>query len=135
VSAARYHLNLEMRRRIQRQRVETPTGRFQTIVLDPLWPMEKIELDVRPQEVGFDYPAMTEEQLADEGRGHLDLLQLGRRLDFAAPRREHSRKPEEFYALVREVSPGPRLDVFSREPHEGFEQYGNEQDKFESSSP
>jgi N6-adenosine-specific RNA methylase IME4 len=62
--------------------------------------------------------------------GNLPLLQLGRRLDIAAKVREHSRKPEAFYALVREVSPEPRIDIFSRELHEGFKQHGNEKTKF-----
>jgi len=62
--------------------------------------------------------------------GNLPLLKLGRRLDFTAKVREHSRKPEEFYNLVAEVSPEPRIDYFSREKRDGFEQYGNEQEKF-----
>lgn len=49
---------------------------------------------------------------------------------FSAPRREHSRKPDEFYDLVRRVSPGPHIDIFSREKREGFEQYGNEPNRF-----
>jgi N6-adenosine-specific RNA methylase IME4 len=49
---------------------------------------------------------------------------------FEAPRREHSRKPIEFYDLVRRVSPAPRLDMFSREPREGFAQFGNEIQRF-----
>ena len=63
-------------------------------------------------------------------RGHLMLLRLGLRLDFQAKVREHSRKPDEFYDLVRQASPGPRLDMFSREAREGFSQWGNEVDKF-----
>lgn len=62
--------------------------------------------------------------------GNLPLLKLGKRLDFTAKVREHSRKPDEFYELVAEVSPGPRLDIFSRGEHVGFECYGNETDKF-----
>jgi N6-adenosine-specific RNA methylase IME4 len=49
---------------------------------------------------------------------------------FEAPRREHSRKPDFFYDTVRRVTGGRRIDVFSREPREGFAQYGNETDKF-----
>lgn len=49
---------------------------------------------------------------------------------FDAPRREHSRKPDEFYGLVRRVSPAPRIDWFSREPRDGFEQFGAEAEKF-----
>jgi N6-adenosine-specific RNA methylase IME4 len=49
---------------------------------------------------------------------------------FEAPRREHSRKPDAFYDTVRRVTGGSRIDVFSREPREGFSQYGNEVSKF-----
>lgn len=49
---------------------------------------------------------------------------------FQAPRREHSRKPDEFYALIERVTAGPRIDVFSREPRPGFDQFGNETGKF-----
>ena len=51
---------------------------------------------------------------------------------FAAPRREHSRKPDEFYDVIRRVTNGPRIDVFSREARDGFSQYGNEVSKFEA---
>lgn len=63
-------------------------------------------------------------------RGSLELERMGLRLDFAAKVREHSRKPDEFYGLVAQASPGPRIDIFSREAREGFEAWGNEADKF-----
>jgi len=47
------------------------------------------------------------------------------------PRSEHSRKPKEFYQLIARVTAGSRLDVFARESHKGFAQYGNETSKFE----
>jgi len=62
--------------------------------------------------------------------GNLPLVTVGKRLDFYAKVKEHSRKPKEFYDLVREVSPEPRIDIYSREKHEGFAQYGNESAKF-----
>lgn len=62
--------------------------------------------------------------------GSLPLLKLGKRLDFNGKVREHSRKPDEFYDLIREVSPEPRIDIFSREKREGFDQFGNEEAKF-----
>ena len=37
--------------------------RYGTIVIDPPWDMEKIKRDVRPNQVAFDYPTMTEEEL------------------------------------------------------------------------
>lgn len=51
---------------------------------------------------------------------------------FQAPRREHSRKPDEFYDLIRRVTDGERIDVFSREQRDGFAQFGNETKKFEA---
>lgn len=44
--------------------------------------------------------------------------------------RQHSRKPEEFYALVESLCIGRRLDYFSREKREGWEQLGNQPEKF-----
>lgn len=49
---------------------------------------------------------------------------------FNAPRREHSRKPDEFYEIMSLVTKGPRIDVFSREFRDGFAQFGNEISKF-----
>lgn len=171
-----------------------PDGKYRVIVIDPPWQMEKIERDVAPNQVAFDYPTMTPEQLrafpvshwADDDchmfcwttHKHLPLaIQLmdfwgfryvltmvwhkpggfqpfglpqyncefvvyARRgspqfIDtkafnccFQAPRREHSRKPDEFYDVIRRVTAGPRIDVFSREEREGFDTWGNESGKF-----
>ncbi len=178
-------------------RLSTPLrtdGKFETIVIDPPWDMEKIERDVAPNQVGFDYPTMTEEQLAAfdvagmaaddchlfcwttqkhrkaaerlvEAWGFKEILLMvwhkpggfqpyglpqyngefviyARRgnpvfIDlktfpcvFHGERREHSRKPDEFYDMIKRVTGGTRIDVFSREKRDGFEQFGNEADKF-----
>jgi len=169
-------------------------GRYETIVIDPPWPMERIERDQYPNQVAIDYPTMSIDELADfalpdmaADNCHLfcwtthKFLPAGLRLletwdfryvltmvwhkpggfqpfglpqyncefvlyarrgsptfidtkafpcCFNAPRREHSRKPDEFYDLVRRVTDGSRVDVFSREDRHGFAQYGNEVDKF-----
>ena len=39
-------------------------GQYSTIVIDPPWPMQKIERDVRPNQAGFEYPTMSEDELA-----------------------------------------------------------------------
>jgi N6-adenosine-specific RNA methylase IME4 len=196
-----YEVQREIKREETRERlaqlkskgVELPLGKYSCLIVDPPWQMQKIERDVRPNQVEFDYPTMTEDELksfplpqlsgddchlylwttqkhlplalrlADHWgfkyqclltwrknvgftpfswmystehvlfctKGSLPLLRMGVRLDFEAKVREHSRKPDEFYDIVREVSPGPRLDVFSREKRDGFDQYGNEVAKFE----
>lgn len=45
---------------------------------------------------------------------------------FEAPRREHSRKPEEMRAFIEVVSAGPRLEIFARRPSLGWDVWGNE---------
>jgi len=47
-----------------------------------------------------------------------------------AVRREHSRKPEEFYALVEATSPGSKVELFAREQRNGWRAFGNETEKF-----
>jgi len=47
------------------------------------------------------------------------------------PAREHSRKPDAFYAMVDDWFPNvPKLDVFSREKRDGWDQWGDETGKF-----
>jgi N6-adenosine-specific RNA methylase IME4 len=46
---------------------------------------------------------------------------------FAEPSREHSRKPDCSYHMVDCLYPGlPKIDVFSREKRNGWDQYGDE---------
>lgn len=173
-------------------KIKPPKNSYRTIVIDPPWDMQKIERDVTPNQVGFDYPTMSEEELesfhipADTNchiylwttqkflpmafrlldrwgfkyiftmvwhkpggfqpfglpqyncefvlfgrKGNMDFLDTKQFFcAFNAPRREHSRKPDEFYQLVKRVSPEPRIDIFSREKREGFDQYGNETELF-----
>lgn len=48
-----------------------------------------------------------------------------------APRREHSRKPDEVRDRIEELYPGARkLEMFARTTTEGWEVHGNETDKF-----
>jgi N6-adenosine-specific RNA methylase IME4 len=168
--------------------VEPPEDEYDVIVIDPPWPMQKIERDVRPHQAGFDYPTMDEEELQEfpvpdmaAEDCHLFLwtthkfLPMALRLAeewgfryvctfvwhkpggfqpiglpqyncrkgspafvdtkafptcFEAARREHSRKPDEFYETIARVTAGRRIEVFAREPRPGFELFGNETARF-----
>jgi N6-adenosine-specific RNA methylase IME4 len=169
-----------------------PAGEYRTVVIDPPWPIEINDRDVRPGQVGMHYPTMTVEEIAafklpaaeqcmafiwttqkflpatfdivkawgltylftmvwhkpggpqpfNLPQYNCEFIVVARKggvpfIDtkqfftcFQAPRREHSRKPDEFYDLIRRVTAEPRIDIFSREPREGFDQFGNETGKF-----
>lgn len=49
---------------ISTREVKRLEGKYDVIVIDPPWPMQKIERDVAPNQVALDYPTMTEEELA-----------------------------------------------------------------------
>ena len=46
--------------------------------------------------------------------------------------RQHSRKPDEFYQMVEALCIGRRLDYFSREKRPGWEQFGDEPERFQN---
>ncbi len=49
--------------------------------------------------------------------------------------REHSRKPDEAYALIERIAPGKRYaEVFSRTSRPGWEAFGDEAGKFDGTS-
>lgn len=47
-----------------------------------------------------------------------------------APRREHSRKPDEAYDRVNRLAAGPRVELFARTRWPGFNSWGKEVDHF-----
>lgn len=174
--------------------IDYPEGKYGCIVLDPPWPIRKIEREVAPdQGLYLDYPTLSLEEIADIpipelafeegchvylwvtqkylpyglvlfekwgvkyqclltwvkpggfapfswmyntehvlfGRiGTLPLLQNGIKLSFNESTREHSRKPDIFYDIVKQASPSPRLELFARQEREGFDVWGNETEKF-----
>jgi len=59
---------VEVRERLEdvsAREAKATSGVYDVIVIDPPWPMEKIERDVRPNQVAFDYPTMSEDELYD----------------------------------------------------------------------
>lgn len=173
---------------------DLPEGIYDVIVIDPPWPMQRIDRDKAPEDTGFDYPVMSLEDIgaidiggisADDchlfcwttqkflpaslgivrewgfsyictfvwhkngGMQPFNLPQYNCEFSiyarkgapkfsdtkafftcFDGPRREHSRKPDEFYETVARVTNGRRVEVFAREARPGFEVHGNETDKF-----
>jgi len=56
----------------------------------------------------------------DPGRRQVNLI--------ASRKREHSRKPDEQYALIEACSPGPYLELFARGTRPGWTPWGNQAD-------
>ena len=77
--------------------------------------------------VGFYFRNVTELLLFGV-RGSMRTLQPGRtQVNLLSTRkREHSRKPDEFYDLIEACSPGPYLELFARFTRPGWDQWGNE---------
>ena len=173
---------------ISTQEAKKLAGQYDVLVIDPPWPMQKIERDVAPEQVAFDYPTMKEPELASMElpasddchvwvwTTHRFLPMAFRLLDawglkyvctfvwhkpggfqpfglpqyncefaiyarkgtpqffnfkefpvcFQARRGKHSEKPEKFYDIIRRVTVGRRVDMFSRRQIDGFDGWGNE---------
>ena len=76
--------------------------------------------------VGYYYRGSTEHCLfAVRGSQRL-LTETPKPTLYMSRRLGHSIKPDWFYRLVEECSPGPRLDVFARKPRAGWSVFGNE---------
>lgn len=61
-------------------------------------------------------------------RGSLRLQGPCRPTLFLEPRSKHSVKPDRFYDLIEEQSPGPYLELFARRPRAGWSVWGNQVD-------
>jgi N6-adenosine-specific RNA methylase IME4 len=57
-------LIIEKLENIEAKEVKAVSGVYDVIVIDPPWPMVKIERDVRPNQSSFDYPTMTEDEIS-----------------------------------------------------------------------
>jgi N6-adenosine-specific RNA methylase IME4 len=65
-------------------------------------------------------------------RGSPKILSHSVREIIVAPVREHSRKPDQFYARAEQFCPGPRLDLFGRQSRPGWTVCGDEPTKFDA---
>lgn len=184
----------KVKMRMEALAIKPPEGKYRTIVIDPPWDMERIQMENRTfDKESFDYPTMSLDEIKDFKlpaheechlwlwttqkylRPSFDLLDawdftylatfvwhknggfqpvglpqfncefvlLARKggqpfvetkqffTCFDAKRREHSRKPDEFYDVVKRVCPEPRIDIFSREDREGYDVWGLEAGMFD----
>ena len=64
-------------------------------------------------------------------KGKLDMKQKGRSFPtfFRETSTIHSRKPRIFYDLILKATPTPRLDMFARKIHVGFDAWGDQVEK------
>jgi MT-A70 len=59
-------------------------------------------------------------------RGHPSRRSRGVRKLVVAPRREHSRKPDEIYERIEALCDGPYLEMFARHSRPGWAAWGTE---------
>jgi N6-adenosine-specific RNA methylase IME4 len=87
--------------------------------------------------VGFYFRNVTEMVLFGVRGKNARTLTPGRRqVNYLATRkREHSRKPDELYPIVEACSPGPRLELFARGTHPGWDTWGDEAQSYEPAWP
>jgi len=83
--------------------------------------------------VGFYFRNVTELVLFGVRGKNARTLQPGRRQVnlLATQKREHSRKPDEFYDIVESCSPGPYLEMFARGTRPQWTGWGNQSQDYE----
>jgi len=86
--------------------------------------------------VGFYFRNVTELLLFGV-RGRLRTEAPGRRQVnvLISRKQEHSRKPDEQYALIERCSPGPFLELFARKKVPGWVSWGDQADSYEDARP
>ncbi len=82
--------------------------------------------------VGFYFRNVTELVLFGvRGKSARTLAPGRRQVNFlATQKREHSRKPDEFYDIVEACSQGPRLEMFARGSRPHWTTWGNQADEY-----
>lgn len=82
--------------------------------------------------VGFYFRNVTELVLFGVRGKNARTLAPGRsQVNFlATQKREHSRKPDEFYEIVEACSPGPYLEMFARGARPGWDVWGNQAEEY-----
>ena len=85
----------------------------------------------RPAHIGMGYSTRKQAELCLLfTRGKPKRLSKGVRQVIEAPRREHSRKPDETFARIEALYAGSYLELFARQQRAGWTAWGNQTDKF-----
>lgn len=88
----------------------------------------KTNLDGSKWPIGTGYWTRANPEICLLGtRGNPKRLSRSVRELIIAPRREHSRKPDETYDRIESLCTGPYLELFARFPRSGWDSHGNEQ--------
>lgn len=82
--------------------------------------------------VGFYFRNVTEVILFGVRGKNARTLQAGRTQEniITTQKREHSRKPDEQYALIESCSPGPYIELFARGPRSNWTVWGNQSEEY-----
>lgn len=67
-------------------------------------------------------------------RGKVKRKDKGVREIIDAPRREHSRKPDETYSRIERLVDGPYLELFARQAWPGWTAWGNQVGRFDAAN-
>ncbi len=134
VSAAQSHLYLWVPNTLLRWGLDVMDAWGFEYKTNLVW--HKVRKDGEPdgRGVGF-YFRNTTELILFGTRGRLRTGAAGRSQVnvIKSRKREHSRKPDELYAVIEACSPGPYLELFARGRRPGWHQWGNEADDYQIS--
>lgn len=67
-------------------------------------------------------------------RGKPKRINADVRQGIIAPRREHSRKPDEIHGRIERLVAGPYLELFARQSRPGWTTWGNQSTKFDEAA-
>jgi N6-adenosine-specific RNA methylase IME4 len=93
-------------------------------------PTDPVFVWVKPS-IGMGYwSRKRSEQVVLLKKGRPKRISCGVDQVIEAPRREHSRKPDEIYSRIESLVSGPYLEIFARQQWPGWSAWGNETGKF-----
>ncbi|MDP2618588.1 MAG: ParB N-terminal domain-containing protein [Hyphomicrobiales bacterium] len=99
--------------------VPSPSGKYSVLVIDPPWPMDKIERDVRPNQVAFDYAHAAHDDAVAFSRWYvIDLAawraHMIRHRDIVKPKKQSNGDGTHFVVFdLRTFPPNPPILVGS----------------------